>query len=345
MSNPEKKDESISNWWFALLIAICILLWVLGLWGTHEYVNSQYVANKPEDVLTNPGVFGDSSGAINALFSALAFAGVIFAIILQKKELQLQREELKQTREELEGQKHEFEQQNETLKRQRFENTFFNMLSLQQEIVNNLSFSYLRSETIGQNEVGNNINVPKNVTISARELFSFLYTEQRCKILLADNIYIPATPLKTLLTEDVTVHVEKDTNSFWAKGEDIPLKEYQAKKLTMNNLYIMYDHQTIFDHYFRHLYRIIKFVNETPLLPDSFDDRYQYTSMVRAQLSKYELVWLFYNCLSDNGKDKFKPLIEKYALLKNLRFELLAKPEHENLYDNSAYEKTSPQEN
>lgn len=343
MGKTEKKDQSISNWWFVLLITICILLWVVGLWGTHEYVNSKYVVKEPQDILITPGVFGDSSGAINALFSALAFAGVIFAIILQKKELQLQREELKQTREELEGQKHEFEQQNETLKRQRFENTFFNMLSLQQEIVNNLSFSYLRSETIGQNNVGNNINVPKNVTIRARELFSFLYTEQRCKISLADNTYIPATPLKTLLTGDVIVRIKKDENSYWSKTEDISLNDYQEKKLTIHDLYIMYDNQTLFDHYFRHLYHIIKFVNETPLLPDSFEDRYQYTTMVRAQLSKYELVWLFYNCLSDNGKDKFKPLIEKYALLKNLRFDLLAKLEHKDLYTSSAYKKIPPQ--
>ena len=40
------------------------------------------------------GQFGDSFGAINALFAGLAFAGVIFAIILQKKELELQRQEL-----------------------------------------------------------------------------------------------------------------------------------------------------------------------------------------------------------------------------------------------------------
>lgn len=49
----------------------------------------------------NRGTFGDMFGAINALFSGLAFAGVIYAILLQRKELELQREELKMTREEL----------------------------------------------------------------------------------------------------------------------------------------------------------------------------------------------------------------------------------------------------
>lgn len=40
-------------------------------------------------------------GAINALFSGLALAGVVVAILLQRTELQLQREELKMTRTEL----------------------------------------------------------------------------------------------------------------------------------------------------------------------------------------------------------------------------------------------------
>jgi hypothetical protein len=47
------------------------------------------------------GQFGDLFGSINALFSGLAFAGVIVAIMLQREELSLQRLELAQTRQEL----------------------------------------------------------------------------------------------------------------------------------------------------------------------------------------------------------------------------------------------------
>ena len=45
----------------------------------------------------DPGMFG----AINALFSGLAFAGIIFTILLQREELKLQRKELELTRDEL----------------------------------------------------------------------------------------------------------------------------------------------------------------------------------------------------------------------------------------------------
>jgi hypothetical protein len=47
------------------------------------------------------GNLGDSFGGINALFSGLAFAGIIYTILLQKKELTLQRQELVDTRVEL----------------------------------------------------------------------------------------------------------------------------------------------------------------------------------------------------------------------------------------------------
>ena len=51
--------------------------------------------------MESKGQFGDMYGALNSLFSGLAFAGVIITILLQSKELGLQREELKAQREEM----------------------------------------------------------------------------------------------------------------------------------------------------------------------------------------------------------------------------------------------------
>ena len=53
-----------------LLIVICIFLFIIGMIGTWIWTDK-------------PNEFGDSAGVVNALFSALAFAGVIYAIILQ----------------------------------------------------------------------------------------------------------------------------------------------------------------------------------------------------------------------------------------------------------------------
>lgn len=84
-------------------------------------------------------------GAINALFSGLAFACLIFATLLQREELKLQRKELQlareeaaATREEIKGQKEQAIAQNETLKQQAFDNTFFELLRNHSEIVRSI---------------------------------------------------------------------------------------------------------------------------------------------------------------------------------------------------------------
>lgn len=70
------------------------------------------------------GTFGDQFGAVNALFSGLAFTGLIYTIILQRRDLEIQRNDLRLQRDELKQTRKEFEEQNMTMKRQRFENTF-----------------------------------------------------------------------------------------------------------------------------------------------------------------------------------------------------------------------------
>jgi hypothetical protein len=85
-------------------------------------------------------------------------------------------------------------------------------------------------------------------------------------------------------------------------------------------------------HYFRNLYHIIKFIDESEI-----ENKKRYTNFVRAQLSSGELALLFYNCLSVFGYDKFKPLVEKYALLKNRDPSLLIDIAHEDEYKPTAF--------
>ena len=61
------------------------------------------------------GDLGDDSSLVGALFSALAFGGVVVAILLQRQELRLQRDELSMTRAELEGQRVQLAAQNRTM--------------------------------------------------------------------------------------------------------------------------------------------------------------------------------------------------------------------------------------
>ena len=111
------------------LPATLILIVVIAVWaGSGWYLYD----------LDDRGSFGDMFGAVNALFSGLAFVGVIYAILLQGEELSLQRKELELTRNELSGQKNEMELQNKTLLKQSFENTFFQLLNQHQTIINSI---------------------------------------------------------------------------------------------------------------------------------------------------------------------------------------------------------------
>ena len=98
--------------------------------------------------------------------------------------------------------------------------------------------------------------------------------------------------------------------------------------------FVIYQSQV--GHYFRNLYNVVKFVNKKSDFPKDYKAKKFYTNLIRAQLSSGELGLLFYNCLSDRGA-KFKKLVEKYALLKDMDFKVLINKKHRNLYDKSAY--------
>ena len=84
--------------WFGLAAAFVLALWGFS-WGLLWW--------QPTST-TGPGPFGDMFGAVNALFSGLAFAGIIVALWLQRRDLEMQRgllqiqmEEIKLQRKEL----------------------------------------------------------------------------------------------------------------------------------------------------------------------------------------------------------------------------------------------------
>lgn len=287
MSTKKESDEKdYTGWIIFFAIIVCLVLWIGGMFLSHWYAKTYFTVSESD----NPqALFGDSFGAVNALISAFAFAGVIVAIFIQRNELRLQRKDLGL-------QRNEFSTQNETLKLQRFENTFFNMLSLQQQIVNDLSFTDIGKEQVIEDAPAPSLGrITKEVivdkVVKGRELFFYSFVERPHYFKLAGS----------------------------------------TKKVNGMRLYLhfnglsSYDDSytpTYFDHYFRHLYTIIKFVDNTDFLP--FDEKYKYTSMVRATLSRYELIWLFYNGISAVGRQKFKQLIERYSLLKNIREDLLS---------------------
>lgn len=272
-----------------ILISTIVLIIIIGIYFLCIYYAqdiASFVYGSLDDArnMDKVGQFGDSAGAINALFSGLAFAGVIITILIQN---------------------YDSKKETESSNRIRFENIFFQMLSLQQEIVNELSYTEDVDEKI-KDEKGDLLAYRKvKEHISGRELFTYFYENKEFITEDENNRKCVVSGLRELF------QVEKDKSIY----EEIVIPTY-------------------FDHYFRHLYRIVRFVDQTPFLPkDDFITRYNYIGILRSQLSKNELIFLFYNGLSSYGSEKFKGLIEKYAILKNIRLDLLANDEDIELYE------------
>ncbi|MDK9723393.1 MAG: putative phage abortive infection protein [Sterolibacteriaceae bacterium MAG5] len=112
-----------------------------------------------------------------------------------------------------------------------------------------------------------------------------------------------------------------------AEGAD---GNYEAFLIYYDLFYI--EHQHEIGHYFRLMYNIIKLVSRT----GGIDKRF-YTNLVRAQLSSAELMLLFYNCLSSWGSEKFKPMVEEFALLKTMPNTSLPKDELLHQYSPAAF--------
>jgi hypothetical protein len=120
MSRDKKKTEKHGlQWWGWLAIYIALAILIFFVWS---YTKNSLML-EPDAVR---GINGDMFGGLNALFSGLAFAGIILTIIMQGIELKAQREELEQTR-------NVFQMQN-------FETSFYNLLKVLQETLKDTSF-------------------------------------------------------------------------------------------------------------------------------------------------------------------------------------------------------------
>lgn len=207
---------------------------------------------------SDTGEIGDTIGGIMGPFIAIAAAGLTFIAFWVQYKANIQ-------------QRHD-------IAIERFESNLFEMIHIQQEIINGLKI-----ETV---------EAPMNrVITTGRDAFQCLYEILAVRMDL-ECVNSPLT-LKRLL------EISDDA---------------KTKMGSLNELWCL-------DHYYRHLYRIFKYIDDVDSNLISEVKKYEYAAIVRATLSPYELIMLYYNCFSHPS---FKELIEKYALLNNIRCDLLA---------------------
>lgn len=210
-------------------------------------------------------------------------------------EFELQREELSETRE-------VFKIQTETFRKQQFESTFFNLVNLHHLIVNSINLSK---------------RVPKYPG------FEKLFTRNEDR------------------DEKISITIQgKDCFGEFRNSFTEKFHEHEARSIEkpiIENLEASYweffqQYQSQLGHYFRNLYHIFKFINNS-----DEPNKLIYSSLLRAQISNDELFVLFYNCLSSLGNEKFKPLVEEFHLLQNLNPDDLINIEHKQFYQEGAF--------
>lgn len=233
------------------------------------------------------------------------------ALLLQKKEFEL-------TRIELEGQKQEFKLQNQTLRLQQFENTFFNLLKVQQEIRAHLeiqSGSNVYSGYVYFDEIKRQLSVEyERIPTIFKELDDY-------------KKYNPG------MVKNFCTNKEKHYNIDML---DDLLKPNIMSRATYKVIFDKY--HTQLGHYFRNLYHLLKFLKDNEdnelwrvedetrgqyINPDDIKDsinyikkKYKrYSEYIQAQMGSSELFLLFYNALFF---PKMKQMVYHYDLIENL---------------------------
>ncbi len=291
--NINKELESLANrivdftrWaWIFVILGFAIAIFSTILFLCQDAGNG-FTLNLLGDFMA--GTVASVWSLAGLFFIYVAFLGQKQQLLNQQLEIMYSQLEVKYTRLELSGQREEMIEQNQTLKQQKFENTFFQLLSLFNSIVNSLD---LRDRA-------------KMVTTSGRDCFTIFYKR------LNENLS------SILVQSGSSLMIDSSSVAQAIDAYDIL---YSKDKSDMS-------------HYFRTIYHIFKFIDNSEI-----DNKKQYVAIARAQLSSYEQILLFYNCLHKNGREKFKPLIEKYGVFKNIDHSLLLNPKHSIEYNYSAY--------
>lgn len=282
------------------------------------------------------GTVGDYFGGTTV--GLLSFASLLFvasSMMMQKKELSLQRKEVTATR-------NEYEITNRTMKKQSFDSTFFNMINLHRSILNEINYenkngrmaieelyNSLKNNYLSQTKdkwlhqfwidmeneersLSKEVLDALSVKIKKLDIFdshSFEYME-----LISDyeknrdNFDKIHTILYTFDKLDVVNWRGFSFSKEYLDFEHRP--KYEIKKYYYEKFYN--DNESLIGHYFRNLYRIVKYIQEyefTSNIIENEKEKKEYRGILRAQLSTYELLMLFYNvCYSDKG-DKFKDIL------------------------------------
>lgn len=259
----------------AWIILICGFVLAVGFFvfiGKHNIILTPEKETPDFDIT---GSIGDYVGGVIGTFFSLVSA-ILVIVTLQEQEKQY--------------------------KRDRFIQSFYEMLHLHRDNVSNLVYTKHDQENI-----------------TGREVFSVLVREYSRAFslihLYCDNVY------NNTIEKDVKDYLSDNTKraklemriaygyfffgsdhfSLSAPSPSEMIIETEVVRLLHFNNYTISSHNILLGHYYRHLFQIITMLMRAEMLNES--DKYSYSKQLRAQLNDDEQLLLYYNAMSDVGKN------------------------------------------
>jgi hypothetical protein len=239
------------------------------------------------------------------------------------------------------------EQQKMDLQIERFESKFYNMVDIHRlnvtEIVvgrsltsrkafismfNELKFLYLATDyylnlniqkDLIKSLTGKNSLSKDNIFNIAYLIFFFGIGPNSTKLIMS-----LVNPQISPIILNLEVYL-KGQQTNWRTNKVIGIEEKQPNRTVVFELRTSYKpfngHMSRLSHYIRHLFQLIKFIDQQSDKIIDYEAKYAYAATVRAQLSAHEQLLLYYNALSVLGEpwiDDKNDFFNKYCMVKSI---------------------------
>ncbi len=310
MGNFEKEDKTFDkSFWSAIIpfiIAVVLICFLPFLFTLRNFLGVNF---------SNTGSIGGTIGGTMGPFIAIVAAGLTFiAFWVQYKS------NLRQTK--------QFKKQDLDTRLDRFENKFYELIRLHRSNVEEFNiedkikgrkyfvhmfyefrfiFHVVRINYLSLIELKYTISYThEELTNIAWLIFFFGVGDSSDKAL--DDLLKNYEPLLIKRIKEGLIINQRDSSSTKTEIDGI---EFRKKYKPFNG------HMSRLGHYFRLLFQIVKFVDQSNEI--EFADKFKYLKTLRAQLSNHEQLLLFYDTCSALGYEWNKRnYIVNYRLIKNI---------------------------
>lgn len=261
------------------------------------------------------------------------------------------------------------QKQKKDLAIERFENKFYEMLKIHRDNVDQITINNLTGNSVSgrkvfsrlfnelrfiyyycvnhvakQKNINPAINLPDEKIYNIAYLIFFFGTGQVSNNLVRDILDNESITVFTHLIKSIQKDQELHRNDDTRKILKTPKPDGQ--EISFYYDYVPFQgHMGNLSHYVRHIFQLVRFVDEKWINQDDNKAKNEYIATMRSQLSIYEQALLYYNALSVLGmpwledKQSKMGLLRKYPLIKSLPTPLA------DFYRNPNEELTSQEEN